>query len=340
MKKISYDSWRKYFLSRGISPDYVQAYLSYIEKLSSTSSPVIFEFEHLSKLIGVEYDALRSMVNSPSSYYRVFNIKKRAGGLREIHAPYPSLLMCQDWIYRNILLSKPVHAAAHGFVPGRSIFSNASKHLGKKCLLKMDVKNFFPSIKINWVINYFQTIGYADNVSFYLASLCCSDGALVQGSSASPYISNLLLYGLDARLSKLAKSYGVEYTRYADDLTFSGDYIPHFFIGFVTEIVADYGLSVNEGKTRLKIGDGQKIVTGLSVAGEKLKIPREHKRRMKQELHFIRKYGYLSHMAKQKRRDPFALESLLGRFSFWLQAEPDSSDARGGVEYLKSIRWL
>ncbi|UXV22130.1 reverse transcriptase family protein [Pseudomonas fluorescens] len=331
--------WLKYFENRGISREMISVYLPYIKKLCETSSPVVFELEHLSLLIGVEQHELRKMINSSNSFYHTFQIKKRSGGLRTIQAPYPSLLMCQNWIYKNILINKPVHTVAHGFVPGRSIFSNASAHLNSKCLMKMDLKDFFPSIRINWVINFFKSIGYADNVSFYLAALCCSDGRLVQGSSTSPFLTNILLVGLDERLSLLAKAYGLKFTRYADDLTFSGDYIPHKLIGIITEVVADYGLEVNDKKTRLQTNSNQKIVTGLSVAGSVLAVPRKFKRELKAHLHYIRRYGFDSHVAKMKIRNPYYVDSIVGKLNFWLQAEPSSVDALAGMDMMKGVQY-
>lgn len=336
MLSISTDEWVKRLYQRGVSKDLIERYIPYVRKLVESESPVIFELEHLSRLIGVEYDALRSMISGANNFYRTFSIKKRSGGVRRIDAPYPSLLLCQDWIYRNILINKPIHESAHGYVPKRSIFSNASVHLGARCLLKMDLKDFFPSIKINWVINYFSGLGYAENVAFYLAALCCCDGRLVQGASTSPYLTNILLVGLDRRLSALSVKYGINYTRYADDLTFSGEYIPHGIINLISSIVADYGLCVNEAKTRLQINKSQKIVTGLSVAGNKLSVPRQYKRKLKQELFFIKKYGYSSHVAKVRQRNPFYVESLLGKLYFWLQAEPDSQEARNGIDLISS----
>ncbi|MCO7573416.1 MULTISPECIES: reverse transcriptase family protein [Pseudomonas chlororaphis group] len=334
----SVKDWLKHFERRGISRDLVESYLPYIKKLNQTSSPVIFEFEHLSLLIGVDQHELRKMVNAPHAFYHSFQIKKRSGGMRKIHAPYPSMLMCQDWIYKNVLINKPVHSAAHGFVPGRSIFTNASVHLGSKCLMKMDLKDFFPSVPINWVINYFLSLGYADNVSFYLGALCCCEGRLVQGSATSPYLTNILLKGLDERISLLAKAYGLRFTRYADDLTFSGNYIPHKLIGVVSEIIVQYGLRVNDKKTKLQVGANQKIVTGLSVSGNALALPRKFKRELKMELHFIKKYGYVSHASKKKIRNPYYIDSVIGKLNFWLQVEPANMEALSGLELMRGIQ--
>lgn len=337
-KKTSATRWKNYFEDRGLPAERIELYLPYIKKLNSNSAPVIFEFEHLSYLLGIKKSELAKIVNCPESYHRIFSIPKRCKGKREIVAPYPSLLHCQDWIYKNILIQQPIHDCAHGFVPGRSIFTNASKHLSKKALLKMDLKNFFPSIPINWIIKYFLGLGYADNVSFYLASLCCYNNFLSQGSSTSPYLTNILLFRLDQRLKLLASTYKLEYTRYADDLAFSGAYIPHEFSDYVSNIIESYGLTVNKDKTKLHCKEGQRIVTGLSVTGPHLRIPRKTKRQLKQEVFFIKKYGYLSHANKLKINNPYYLESLIGKLQFWLQAEPANTFARNSIALIKSMK--
>ena len=325
MKKI--EEWESFFLSRGISEHYIEHYLKQVRLLTASDSPVVFELEHLSLMMGIKLEVLMKMVHASSSFYRRFSIKKRAGGLRDIDAPYPSLLHCQDWIYREILLKTPVHESAHGYVPGRSIFSNAKAHLDCKTLLKMDLKDFFPSIGIGWVVNFFSGLGYSNEVSFSLASLCCKKGKLVQGASTSPYLTNILLRNFDQRLSLLSLKYGIVYTRYADDLTFSGNYISSGFVGVVSSLVSEFGLIVNESKTRLLIDKNKKIVTGLSVSGAELRITRELRRLIKKEVFYIKRYGFISHVSQMKIKDPFYLDSIFGKVNFWLQAEPENSDA-------------
>jgi len=333
-QKISIRKWENFFKDRGISKDIINSYLPYVKLLNQNNAPVIFEFRHLAKLFGIKEFDLAKMVNSSDSYYRSFFMSKRKGGKRHITAPYPSLLHCQRWIYNNILLAQTVHNSAHGFIPGRSIILNATNHLSTKCLLKMDLKDFFPSITINWVINLFSKIGYANNVSYYLASLCCHEEVLSQGAATSPYLTNILLRSLDDRLYRLSLSYNLNYSRYADDIFYSGNYIPHKFISIVTEIIEDFGLEVNTDKTTLHTKPGQRIVTGLSVVGEKLKLPRKTKREIRKELFFINKYGYLSHVNKKKIANPFYLDSLKGKLVFWKQIEPDNQYATKGLNFI------
>ena len=321
------EEWRRFFQSRGISPDLVDKHLAQVALLLESGAPVIFELEHLSLLVGIKYKYLLRMISGSASFYRTFSIKKRSGGSRLIEAPYPSLLSCQDWIYRNILLRQPVHDCAHGYVPGRSIFTNAQVHLSCRTLLKMDLKDFFPSVGIGWVVNFFSNLGYAKNVSYFLAALCCNNGHLVQGASTSPYLTNILLRGFDERLLRLSLKHGLSYTRYADDLTFSGAYISTRFVNFVESIVADYSLVVNASKTRLLIEKNKKIVTGLSVSGSELRITRELRRSIKKDVFYIGKYGFLSHVSQVKIKDPFYMESVIGKVNFWLQAEPTNAEA-------------
>jgi hypothetical protein len=336
-KKFSTKNWESFFLDKGISDDLISQYLPYIEKLNNNKVPVIFEYEHLSLYLGIEKLILLKMIFASKHFYRSFYIPKKRGGKRLINAPLPSLLHCQKWIYKNILLKHSTHECAHGFTPGKSIISNAKGHLSKKALLKIDLENFFPSIPINWVINLFSKMGYSNNVSFYLASLCCFDDALCQGAPTSPYISNLLLRQLDNRISKLSNSFSITYTRYADDLTFSGTYISLKFKALIINCIHDYGLKVNPEKTIHQTQPGKKIVTGISVAGKELKLPRGTKRELRKEIYYIKKYGFLSHASKIKINNPIYLYSLKGKFSFWLQVEPECIFAKESIEHIDRL---
>lgn len=336
MKKLN--DWRAFFESRGIAPHLVESHLGQIKLLLDNNAPVVLELEHLSLLVGIKYEYLLKMISGSGSFYRTFSIKKRSGGSRTIEAPYPSLLSCQDWIYRNILLAQPVHECAHGYVPERSIFSNAKAHLNTRALLKIDLKDFFPSIGIGWAVNFFSDLGYSKNISYSLAALCCNNGRLVQGAPTSPYLTNILLQGLDERLNQLSLRHRLKYTRYADDLTFSGAYISINFAKVVGAIVSDYGLSVNESKTRLLIDKNKKVVTGLSVSGTNLRITRELRRSIKQDVHYIGRYGLRSHISAMRIKDPFYINSIIGKVDFWLQAEPENKEAQECKNILRSQR--
>ncbi|HCG6550331.1 reverse transcriptase family protein [Vibrio parahaemolyticus] len=335
-QELKINNWELFFVDRGISEHLISQYMPYVRNLIQANLPVIFEIEHLSKLMGVELNELQKMIANPSRFYREFSIPKKRGGRRPVSAPYPSLLMCQTWIYENILKTISVHFCCHAYREKRSIISNATPHLGQTAILKMDMEEFFPSIPINWVIRLFSNLGYSNNVSYYLAAICCLNDALPQGAATSPALSNILLKHLDGRLYKLSKKYNLNYTRYADDLTFSGDYIPHKVIDIISDVITDTGLSPNKQKTSLIIGDKQKIVTGISVQGDRLALPRSSRRQIKQEVHYIRKYGLVSHISKLKIKNPYYLQSLEGKLRFWLQVEPDNKFASESLLFISA----
>lgn len=333
-----WQGWENKFADRGVSPEIIKLYAEYVNNLLSKSLPVIFEFEHLAKLLGFTRTYLASAVNAPNKHYRQFTIPKKRGGKRQILAPYPALLQCQRWILEHILLHLPVHEAGHGFVPGRSIISNASKHLESKQILNMDLTDFFHSVKFNQVMQVFKEAGYVNNVAFYLSSLCTLNNHLPQGAATSPALSNIVAAYFDKRLTLLSSKYGLTYTRYADDLTFSGDKIPYYFSKIVQDIATDCGFTINTTKTRLASIPSRLMVTGLVIKGENLTLPREYKRELKKEVHFIQKYGYLSHISKEKIRDPLYLERLIGKCNFWLQVEPQNKNVKNYLDTLVNTK--
>ena len=317
-------SWGRRYTEIGLQKRLINAYTNYIESIDG-KYPLIFEFNHLSNLLGVTTRYLASVINSTENHYRIFSIPKRSKKeLREIQAPYPALLECQKWINRHILENIPIHSAAHGYVSDKSIKTNAKEHLKQKSLLKMDLKNFFPSINIKRVINVFQRCGYANNVSFYLARICCYDNRLPQGAATSPYLSNVIAFILDKRLHNMAEKLNLNYTRYADDLSFSGDKITGGTIDYISRIIEDCGFEINTDKTLLISKQNRKIVTGLSISGDRVKIPKRYKRKLRQELHYIMRYGYLSHISNRRIRNPFYLDSVYGKYTFWKSIEPDN----------------
>jgi hypothetical protein len=201
----------------------------------------------------------------------------------------------------------------------------------------MDLADFFPSITLRRVISVFRRFGYPPNVAFYLARLCCLNDRLPQGAATSPTLSNIISFRLDARLAGLAKVCGLVYTRYADDLTFSGNSITIKFATIVDEIAQEEGFAVRHEKTHLCRSHGKRIVTGLSVAGSKLAVPREYKRELRQDLHHIFAHGYLSHIKKRKIRDPFYLDALYGRLMFWKWIEPENPFVAAAIPRIQTL---
>lgn len=171
--------------------------------------------------------------------YHQFTIAKRNGSERQIWSPIPRLKYAQRWILDNILNNLPIHGSAHGFVIGKSIVSNAEIHTNSRMLVKLDIKDFFPSVSLKRVKGVFRHAGYPEHIATLLAMLCTEsprqlvsqnnvnyyvalgERCLPQGAPTSPAITNVVCLNLDRRLAGLAEKHGLRYSRYADDLTFS-----------------------------------------------------------------------------------------------------------------------
>jgi len=324
----SVSQWRSHFKSRGIDEETSRLYLSYIRPLAKKCVPVIFDREHLAKLLGRTEAFLATACSAPRHFYRNFSIPKRSGGVRAIDAPYKSLLECQRWISSNILDSIPVHRSASGYIQKKSIKDNASPHLGPKEVVTIDLKDFFPSIPLARVIAVFREIGYTREVSLALARLCCLNGALPQGAPTSPPLSNIICRHLDSRIARLAAKLNLSYTRYADDICLSGLHVPNGIIGSVDRIAASEGFTINTKKTRrYSATNNFKVVTGLNVAANELRVPKGFKRNASLALYHIDKHGLRSHLAKLKITDPAYLDRLFGKIGYWLFIEPEDQKA-------------
>jgi retron-type reverse transcriptase len=331
------NSWKRDFVQHGVKDELVADYIEYLKPLVKKGVPVIFDFKHLCLLLGKNTFYLASLINANVSHYREFVIPKRRGGQRIISAPYPTLLDCQQWIYQHILSKVPIHPSAHGFAARKSIITNAQVHVGKKYFLKIDIKDFFPSITINQVITVFKNLGYTHKVSFYLASICCYEKVLPQGAPTSPMLSNIIANSMDNRLARLARKFKLSYTRYADDLAFSGNSITVKHLHYITGIIQECGFTVNPSKTILQQKKNKRILTGISIAEGKIKIPREYKRKLKMEIHCIRKYGIVMHIRNQRIKNPNHLSTIIGRIQFWLSVEPENDFAKKALAELNRL---
>ncbi|MBY0229934.1 MAG: reverse transcriptase family protein, partial [Gemmataceae bacterium] len=264
-------------------------------------------------------------------HYRRFVIPKRGGGERAIWAPMPLLKAAQHWILRNVAERLPVHGAAHGFLAGRSILSNAAAHPDARIILKMDIKEFFPTVSLTRVKGIFRKAGYREQVATLMALICTEaprevverDGktwyvslgprCLPQGAPTSPALTNTLCLRLDRRLAGLAAKLGWRYTRYADDLTFS---LPDGhkdepktgpLMGFVKRIVAAEGFAVHPDKTSVRRKGGRQQVTGLVVnGGGPPRVTRDLKRRLRAAAHNLARGKGLKEGETPARLEGFA----------------------------------
>ncbi|WP_027707064.1 retron St85 family RNA-directed DNA polymerase [Zooshikella ganghwensis] len=273
------------------------------------------------------------------SHYQQFSIPKRSGGERSIWAPKPKLKAAQRWILLNIVERMLIHGAAHGFVGGRSILTNAQQHTQSELVVKFDLADFFPSISWRRVKGIFRKVGYKEQVATLLALLCTeapreriehehktyfialADRCLPQGAPTSPSLTNILCKSMDRRLTAFAEKNGWRYSRYADDLTFSwsgSQSEPNIkqLIGIVHQVVKDEGLNINSKKTRiLRPGSCQQI-TGLVVNEHaQPRVPRATKREVRAMLHNLSK-------GKSLHEDE-TLSQLQGKINFIRMVEPE-----------------
>lgn len=291
-------------------------------------------------LLGVEANKLKEILENIPDYYHEFWVRKRRGGYRMISAPLEELQSIQTTINSRILSSvTTIHPAAVGFRCGRSVVDNASPHLGKRYVLKMDIHDFFFSIRSPRVKKTFEQMGYPPNVSKIFRTLCCLHNCLPQGAPTSPSLSNIVSYEMDKKLAALAAKYGLTYTRYADDLTFSGDVLSKEQIIFeVKQIIYEEKFAPNYKKTRFLNEYDRKIITGVSVSsGVKLTIPKARKREIRKNVYFILTKGLAEHQRRIGSNDPAYLKRLIGELCYWRSIEPDNMYVSDSITALKRL---
>lgn len=291
-------------------------------------------------LLQIKEEKLQKILNRVSAHYNCFSLRKRSGGFRHIYAPDELLLSVQQTIYHRILISIPIHPAATGFRQGVSIAENARPHLGKQQVLKVDLHDFFPSIRSPRVRVVFEQIGYPRPIARVLTELCCLKRKLPQGAPTSPALSNIIAFSMDKKMAALAENQGLAYTRYADDLTFSGDSISKdSLLSSIEQIVEEEGFTLNKKKTRFLTEHKRKIITGVSVSsGKKLTIPKTKKREIRKNVHFILTKGLKEHQSHIGSTDPVYLKRLLGNLAYWHSIEPDNRYVTEAMTALEQLR--
>ena len=345
------------YLGRGVS-GWLNERVSDVARLQSAGLPVLSGPADVAKALGISLQSLRGLafhaeVTRLTNYLR-FTVPKRSGGQRELSVPHRRLAAAQRWILRTILDRLIVSEQAHGFVSGRGVLTNARQHCGQAVLLNLDVQNFFPSISFARVRRVFMAAGYSKCVATILALVCTEcprrevvfEGrrlwvatgirGLPQGACTSPALSNLVCLRLDRRLQGLATSLGLVYSRYADDLTFSGGADLRQRAGAVLKsvgaILGSEGLQVHPGKTRVQPRSTAQVVTGL-VVNDRPGVCRREVRRVRAILHRAATEGL-----ERQNRDghPNFVAWLNGRIGWIGQSRPELG--RKLMEELRGLR--
>ncbi|MBF0545189.1 MAG: RNA-directed DNA polymerase [Candidatus Riflebacteria bacterium] len=305
-------------------------------RLHKLGLPQIEDFSQLANFLKISETELNWLIDKSSAnpqtgisrHYVLKEISKKNGKKRLLHIPKAKLKEVQWIILDKILNLLSYHPAAHAFCFRKSIVTNAENHLGKAIVIRADLKDFFHTIRTHRVRAIFRRLGYSYKVAYSLALLCTSrlpnsqKRALPQGAPTSPAISNLIAFSLDRRLTGLALKLGFTYTRYADDLIFSGNRkIVKALLKNLKKIVSSERFILNKEKLLIARAERRQKVTGITV-NQKLSIPRNERKKMRAILHNSLKTG----LEKQNLiQHPNFKEHLRGKLSFFKMVNPDQA---------------
>lgn len=287
-------------------------------------------------------------VKKTESFYKTFDIPKKSGGFRHIHAPAEDL----KWIQKRlavVLYNYEKHIAeiegtklniSHAFEKKKSFITNAEIHRNKRFVINVDLENFFDSFHFGRVRGYFmknKNYQLPKEVATTIAQIVCYEGKLPQGAPSSPIITNMICNIFDMRLLHLAKKYKLDYTRYADDLSFSTNNKKFIeceekFFGELASEVTRAGFAINSKKTRVQYKDSHQEVTGI-VVNKKLNVDKKYYKMTRAMAHELYKNGEYTIDGKVSE----TINQLEGRFSYINQLDKYNSKLKQGkhqYEYL------
>lgn len=345
-----------------------------IERLRLIDSRLVpvFTLRHLSELTGVPYGYLRRGVSRRLDNYRHIVLRKRDPGRKQhrlISIPGPKLLSVQRWIVRHILSFTTPSPASSAYHPASSPLFAAAEHCGCDWLLKIDIEDFFHNITERQIWSIFYQLGYPNLLSFELARLTTfvpkefsspyiresstwssikyyqfsSEGVLPQGAPTSPMLSNLVMRPLDDRLIALATRFGMRYTRYADDLSFSCArgrdrlYIERFRQRVLDEL-ANEGFHHNRRKTVIRGPGTRRIVLGILVDRPHPRLPADFKDILRLHMHYLKSPGGPSQHARRRRTSVSTLYHHVRGLIDWASVVEPSYGGRILAEF-KEVNW-
>jgi RNA-directed DNA polymerase len=282
-----------------------------------------------------QISCLYSLSNHLEDHYQTYFITKRDGSKRKILAPDSLLKKVQKNILATCLAGRTCSPYATAYRKGIPLVSNATPHLGKKQLLKLDIEDFFGSITVPMIArSAFPRIYFPPAIAGLLTQLCAYEDCLPQGAPTSPMISNLVMKPFDDSIGAWCAERQISYTRFCDDLTFSGDFDPKEVKNKVQNFLFELGFSLNKRKTKQLSASQQQSVTGI-VVNQKAQTARTYRKKVRQEVYYCQKYGVQSHlihqgMASQQVLDQKIvqqyLQQLLGKTNFILQVNPSDQE--------------
>ena len=307
------------------------------EQLNALALPMIHNAKDWAEAMGMPAEKISWLCYHRKAatidHYHRFKIPKSKGGFRTIASPKPMMRQAQSWILENILEHIPLHNAAMAFRPGRSIAENAQRHQNGGVIIRIDLKDFFPSIKFPRVKGIFKSFGYNEGMAtlFALVStdaarinaeldgqkyfVALSERYLPQGACTSPTLTNIICRNMDKRLEGLAQKFGFTYTRYADDLVLSHpdkDTKVDFLIRCVENIISEEGFIVHPEKTMIMRPHNRQNVTGIVVND----TPNVSRRDLRNFRSFLHHYETKGEEAMTKKLGKNARSYAQGYWSF------------------------
>ncbi len=258
--------------------------------IDSLGLPMMTSFEDLSQTLRLSPQLTHWLTSENEKKYEIFHIPKKDGTYREICAPVYSLKIVQRWVLNNILYKLKVSPYSFGFQKdgmGSPLVKCAEKHKNNLYVLKLDIKNFYPSIKSDKVYHVFTTVGYNSSVANLLTNICVRDKNLPQGAVTSAYLANIVCRNLDYRIAGYCNRRDIAYTRYADDMTFSCDNrdVLKGIFGTIKKILKSEGFQLNSDKTLFMSPKCHKCVLGITINDNLIKAPKIIKRNIRAMIH-------------------------------------------------------
>ena len=294
------------------------------------------ELSSLAFDLGLSAKTLYSASNRLSAHYRSVRLPKGNGEYRKLSVPDDLLKSIQTRINRVLLSLEDVSVFASAYKPGGSTKKNAAPHVGKPVLLKLDIHRFFDSVTYCLVKEkVFPAERFSEQNRILLSLLCTYDNALPQGAPTSPAISNIILREFDQTVGQWCRQSGIAYTRYCDDMTFSGDFETAPVIEFVGNELRKMGFFLNGRKTATARLGQRQCVTGI-VVNQKIGVPAAYKKRIRQEIYYCNKYGIDAHLQRTgagESRQTYG-RKLLGKIHYVLSVEPRNSEMQAYREQL------
>ncbi len=332
----------------GHSEEFITQCLSYASLLKQKNLPVIFDVPHLVDHYWKDEKGLfwNRQICRFDWAYTDYQIRKKTGGTRKISGPSDSLKWRQLWILHNILeqVIGQLSNSAHGFIPKKSIQTNALPHVNSEWIINIDLKDYFDSIPQKNVLGFFSQLGYEDSVARLLSNVCTKfshatyQRALPQGVPTSPLLANLLTTDLDRDIERLTSGLDVRYTRYADDITLSGMQTKcPITVRDIETIIYRHGFRPNKSKTRMRYRGRRMRVTGLTIENG-VHVPKAYRKQVLRELHFAKKYGPDNHCKRTGNKKGYFKEWLLGRIMFVRSIDRVSGDKM--LQTFNEINWV